>query len=255
MSADDDLPPLDDDARSFLDAERSRGNVGPDLAKSIYQKVIGGGSIAPAPNAPKNEAPEGGAPIKPARWMVPAWGLPAALLVGAVAGGLIVSSQKPLFSPQIEPPAISAPAPSAPPVEVAPSSAPSVASGADKPADAPSSRPIARPAPTAIASAVASAVASADAKADSMPRELALLAVARTAFGKRDSSATIAALEQHRREFPNGKLAEEREAMMVEALVEAGRANEAKARGAEFKTTYPKSILTPAVDDALKSTH
>jgi len=103
--------------------------------------------------------------------------------------------------------------------------------------------------------ASAPAASSAEAKADTLPRERALLEVARTAFGRSDSAATIAALEkQNRREFPNGKLAEEREALMVEALVEAGRNGEAKARGAEFKKSYPKSILAPAVNDALKST-
>jgi hypothetical protein len=243
LSAGDDIPPLDDEARGVLEAERCRGDVAPHLSDAILRGVLTArlpGAAPPAPPAPKVDAPR-----SPLRWKVPMWTVPAALVVGAVAGGLAVRAQTPPAPPRLTPlPAMSIviAAPAAPPKAAEPIASPSA-----EPSTSPSAEPPRHP------SAAPSAAASAEPKSDTMPRERALLDVARTAFGKRDPRATIAALEQHRREFPNGKLAEERDALMIEALVEAGRGSEAKQRGAEFKASHPKSILAPAVDDALKS--
>jgi hypothetical protein len=239
VSAGDDIPPLDDEARGFLEAEASRADVAPHLADTILRGVLA--AKLPAPPSPAPQAPKVDPPRSPLRWKVPAWAVPAALVVGAVAGGLAVRAQTP---PPRPPPVTPLPtvsiviaAPAAPPPSITPSALPDAEPSSEarhRPAAAPSASPSAEP------------------KSDTLPRERALLDVARTAFGKRDPRATIAALEQHRREFPNGKLAEERDALMIEALVEAGRAAEAKQRGAEFKASHPKSILAPAVDDALK---
>ncbi len=241
LSADDDIPPLDDEALGVLAAERARGDVAPHLADTILRGVIAARLPAPPPPPPPS-GPKVDAPRSPLRWKVPAWGVPAALVVGAVAGGLAIRAQTPPSPPPgspLPPQSIVNAAPAVPPPSASPIVEPSASLSAE---------------PRRHPGTAAPTVASAEPKSDTMPRERALLDVARTAFGKRDPRATIAALEQHRREFPNGKLAEERDALMIEALVEAGRAAEAKERGAEFKASHPKSILAPAVDDALKGT-
>ena len=60
------------------------------------------------------------------------------------------------------------------------------------------------------------------------------------------------ALEEHARDFPAGQLAEEREALAIQALAQAGRKAEAAARGSAFRARWPTSVLTPVVDAALR---
>ncbi|MCA2982092.1 MAG: hypothetical protein INH41_20370 [Myxococcaceae bacterium] len=81
--------------------------------------------------------------------------------------------------------------------------------------------------------------------------ERALLEVARTALARGDVGATLAAVERHEREFPGGRLLEEREVLFVQALALSGRRGDAAARQAAFKTRFPDSLSLPAVDAAL----
>jgi hypothetical protein len=79
-------------------------------------------------------------------------------------------------------------------------------------------------------------------------RERQLLEGARTALIKRDPDGALAALASHRQEFVTGQLAEERDALEVQALVAAGRKDDARAAAVRFKTAYPESIFGPSVD-------
>ena len=66
-----------------------------------------------------------------------------------------------------------------------------------------------------------------------------------------DPGGALAALDEHAHKYPTGQLTELREALSIEALARAGRGDEARERGARFFDEYPRSLLRPAVRDAL----
>lgn len=84
-----------------------------------------------------------------------------------------------------------------------------------------------------------------------LSQERALLEVARTALAKGDVTGTLDAVERHARDFPDGRLAEEREVLFIQALVQAGRKDEAARHADAFKKHFPDSLMLPAVDAAL----
>jgi outer membrane protein assembly factor BamD (BamD/ComL family) len=94
--------------------------------------------------------------------------------------------------------------------------------------------------PVATASAVGPRV-------DDLAAERAALDVARTALGRGDGANALAACDDHSRKYPRGALAEEREAIAVQALVLEHRGDDARARAERFRKTHPRSILLPAV--------
>lgn len=103
--------------------------------------------------------------------------------------------------------------------------------------DLPTAAPVHRATSPAV-SGVRSAPAPATEEADTLPREVALLDRARAS---QDPNAKLAILAEHARTFPNGKLALEREVFAVEALLRAGRTDEARTRGEALIRTQPSS--------------
>lgn len=89
--------------------------------------------------------------------------------------------------------------------------------------------------------------------ATTLARERSLLDVARTALGRRDFSAALAALERLALEIPEGRLVEERAAITVSAVAGAGHLTEARERAAAFHCQYPKSLLGAFVRAAVDS--
>ncbi len=83
--------------------------------------------------------------------------------------------------------------------------------------------------------------------------ERAIVEAARTSLSRSRGAAALEALDDHARRFPHGRLAEEREALAVQALVALGRGAEAKERAVRFRRTFPESILLPAVAAAIGS--
>jgi outer membrane protein assembly factor BamD (BamD/ComL family) len=81
--------------------------------------------------------------------------------------------------------------------------------------------------------------------------EQALLDAARTALAQGHAADALSPLEAHARRFPRGLLAEEREALSVNALVTVGRNDEARRRGTRFLQRYPSSLLRPTVEAAI----
>lgn len=73
--------------------------------------------------------------------------------------------------------------------------------------------------------------------------ELSLLEPARTSISRGDYAAALSALSQHRREFPNGQLSQEREALRVRALWGLGQKPAALAAASAFRKRYPRSAL------------
>jgi hypothetical protein len=86
-----------------------------------------------------------------------------------------------------------------------------------------------------------------------LSRERALLDLARANAASGAQGLVLQQTELHRAQFPRGKLAEEREALAIRALLSLGRADEARSRARVFHLTYPNSFLTPAIDSALSA--
>jgi hypothetical protein len=80
---------------------------------------------------------------------------------------------------------------------------------------------------------------------ESYAAELDLLARAQVAYAAREFSEVLARVAEHGRKFPNGRLAEEREALRVRALEGAGRTEEAHRAAAAFADRFPRSIMLP----------
>jgi hypothetical protein len=78
--------------------------------------------------------------------------------------------------------------------------------------------------------------------------ELALLQRARAAVAKGDHSAALAAIVEHQRRFPTGRLREEREALRVRALAGLGRNDEARRAAERFKAEFPRSVLSSSME-------
>jgi outer membrane protein assembly factor BamD (BamD/ComL family) len=83
--------------------------------------------------------------------------------------------------------------------------------------------------------------------------ERAIVADARGALARGDADAALATLGRHERQFVAGRLSEERESLLVAALVRAGRQNEARVRAARFRALWPSSMYLPVVEEALRS--
>jgi hypothetical protein len=75
---------------------------------------------------------------------------------------------------------------------------------------------------------------------DMLAREVPLIDAGRSELATSPSRA-LATLETHRREFPRGQLAAEREFLAVQALVQMNRIEDAKKRASELATRFPTS--------------
>ncbi len=85
----------------------------------------------------------------------------------------------------------------------------------------------------------------------SLVEERALLDAARVARARGDDEGAIAVARAHEARYPNGQLADEREAILIVALAHAKRMGEARARAERFRARRPRSILLPVIDSAL----
>ncbi len=158
-----------------------------------------------------------------------------AIVVAALGGGAVVGYRA---LGRAAPATIAAPAPSAvspppapPPEPIVPSSAPVLAPREQRPrpmafvADASSHRP----------------------PASRLAAEGRVVLEARQALRDGQPDETLRRLEAARVEFGDGALAQEREALMIEALARVGRRDEAHARAAAFLRAHPESPHAAAV--------
>jgi hypothetical protein len=77
------------------------------------------------------------------------------------------------------------------------------------------------------------------------PSELELLARAQAAYSQRDFARAISLIGELTRRFPNGHLAEEREALRVRSLFGVGNADQGRRAAAAFVSRFPRSVLLP----------
>jgi hypothetical protein len=86
---------------------------------------------------------------------------------------------------------------------------------------------------------------------DGLADERRLLDAARGAVEREDGASALTATAEHERKYPNGILAQEREAIAVRALLLLGRNAEARTRVSRFRATFPDSLLLPALESSV----
>ena len=95
--------------------------------------------------------------------------------------------------------------------------------------------------------------APAEPRTDTLAAERKLLEAARSAVSRSQTATAFEQLERHAKDFPKGLLAEEREAIWIQALVGASRFAEARSKAAQFERAYPGSMLLPTVKATIES--
>lgn len=98
--------------------------------------------------------------------------------------------------------------------------------------------------------AVVPSAPSAVPSSDTFVAERKLLDGARFALASGDTQLSLARIDEHTRTYPRGRFIEEREALRVRALADAGRKDEARASAERFEAKWPNSVLLPAVKAA-----
>ena len=109
----------------------------------------------------------------------------------------------------------------------------------------PTSSTSAVPAPPQLASSSASttstiSVPAAPKSSASIPSEVDLIRRAQAAVAS-DPTAALRLADEHRRLYPGGGLAQEREVIAIDALTRLGRTTEARARAKRFVAAWPDS--------------
>ena len=242
MTLDPEVEPLEPALVDALATERRPPSPPADSRARVLARLdasLGGGLLAPPSEGPSGAS--GGTGGRLLRYGAPI----VALLVGIALGAA--------WSPRARS-VVVVNAPDVNAAEPAPASAPPTMTMPTPTAD-PSPRmaesaPVAQPRES---STPAFAHPAASAERDDLTQERSLLDAARTALIRRDAPATLAMLQKHSARYPNGRLSEERDALMVQALVLDGRDDEARARAESFAKRYSHSLLLPSVRAAVAS--
>lgn len=224
---DDDLAALLKDAKAISAPDDAKARVLSRLAVVLPTPGGGGGGSGGGGSGGDLAT---GAPAAPVATGFPAWAVAAALVVGT---GLGFGGSR-LLPPRERVVYIDRPAPAitAAQLTTPPAPEPSGLRLEDLPRAAPTT--------TATATSVA--------HGEDLAKERAVLDVARSALGRGDAASTLVAVAEHERTFPRGALAEEREALAIQALALQGRSADARARADRFRKRFPRSMLLPAVD-------
>ncbi|HZL16793.1 MAG TPA: hypothetical protein VFG23_03490 [Polyangia bacterium] len=80
---------------------------------------------------------------------------------------------------------------------------------------------------------------------ESYAAELGLLQRAQSDYASHDFPDALVLVGEHARRFPNGRMAEERDALRVRSLANMGRGDEARHALADFAKHFPHSALLP----------
>jgi len=84
-----------------------------------------------------------------------------------------------------------------------------------------------------------------------LQRERALLDTARMQAAAGEAELVLGVIKRHREQFPEGRLAEERDALEIQALLTLRRLPEAQELAKGFHDRYPTSMLSGAIEPAL----
>lgn len=215
------LSPL---ARSLLAAERGRSEDEALKARAFERARIASerpsGVIAQNDRAPAFES---------RRTLRTAWLVAAAVAIAGLSAAAVgVYAWGADEAPAVAPIATVGPTPTVP--EPQPDAAPPASSSDAQPV-------LERPTPARGSDTVRAPAA------QSYAAEVVLLEPARQSLSRGDYGAALSALAKHRREYPNGQLVEEREALRVRALWGLGQKGPALAAAKAFRKRYPRSAL------------
>jgi hypothetical protein len=220
---------LSDDAQNLLAMERELEPEAEDRRLRALARARAGLRSSDAPR-------RGIAWRLPARVFAPALVLALATLSYAAWRRTESAIQSPSVEEKAAPPAIKT---LPPPPTASPSAATEAPSELGQKAErAPTRKPESPPSSSAASYAL----------------ELAVLEPARAAVARGDHPAALRAIAAHERRFPTGILREEREALRVKALIGLGKVDDAKRAAERFRDSFPRSVLSPGIQDAVKQT-
>ncbi|WP_437897100.1 sigma-70 family RNA polymerase sigma factor [Sorangium sp. So ce124] len=83
--------------------------------------------------------------------------------------------------------------------------------------------------------------------------ESALLSSAGVALSEGKATEALEVLALHERNYPRSPRAQLREALAIQALVQAGRRADARARAERFRAAFPHAVFLPAIEAAVNS--
>ncbi len=250
------LEPLSADLQELFDAERRRGDPDPALAEKVFSRAaltlgLGGGG---GPSGGGADPATGGAGAAHAATNAgvtasslgarTAWIALSTFVLGGLSGAGLHAALTPRPETPVELASVQ-PSATAPAV-VAPLPAPSEAV---KPEDL-----ALEPGPSAAPSATVAKLHDDGGHAGGdgdLTAERELLSIARTAVARGQGDAALAALDRHARQFPRGRLAEERESLRIQALIAAGRKDEAKSKAKDFGKQFPGSLQKKAIETSI----
>ncbi len=89
--------------------------------------------------------------------------------------------------------------------------------------------------------------------ASELARERTMVDAVRAAVQAGRAQEALRTIARHSREFPNGRLVEEREGLRIVALARLGRTDQANTLAARFRHRYPRSLLLPMIDSTLST--
>ena len=88
---------------------------------------------------------------------------------------------------------------------------------------------------------------------ESYAAELNLLQRAQSEYAGHSFADALGLVAEHARRFPDGRLAEEREALRVRSLARTGRGDEARRALAAFARRFPRSVLLPRLQEQARA--
>ena len=88
---------------------------------------------------------------------------------------------------------------------------------------------------------------------ESYAAELYLLQRAQSDYASQDFPDALVLVAEHARRFPNGRLAEEREALRVRSLAGADRGDQARRALTAFAKRFPRSVLLPRLREQARA--
>jgi hypothetical protein len=225
--------------REFLASERARPDPPPEVEQRVFSRLAT--TLALEPGLPGPASPASPAATSAGSKAFLAGGARRVLsifLVGAAVGAGGYGAFQAVRQPPPSPPATT------PRALVPPAPLPAPLPAPDPPQATP---PAPGPAPQARGREPG------ESRDQSLAAERRLLELARTALVKGDHDAAIANLRRHARGFAEGQLAEERDALLIRALVGKGQYAQARERASRFHRLHPRSLFAGVVEQAMQS--
>ena len=207
--------------RKIVGALLERGRKIPAIPDSVRARTLDRARLSMGSISREQDA---GAAVVRSRGLAMALGAVVAFVVGAAVAAVALRNGEPERPAAVPPPpqqveqvACATPVPSPPTSSIV----------APEPSAAPKRQPAERPI----------------SPRESYAAELRVLQRAQAAYRTQDFATTLRLVAEHQRRFPNGRLAQEREALRVKALKGAGREKEASQAASSFEAEYPRSPL------------